>query len=195
MTQPDQGTTRSDPQSAAASAELADEELLDLLRRERADFLNYRRRIERERTADRDRSTDDVLERLIPVLVELDRAVAYIPGDLAVHPWVQGVGLSREKLAAAYRDLGVTRVGREGEPFDPERHEALSYDVREDVEEPTVSSVIVTGYQHGDRLLRPARVAVSGPAAVSPTPEDVAGTPEERPAGADATAEEGPTGG
>ena len=149
MTQPDQGTTRSDPQSAAASAELADEELLDLLRRERADFLNYRRRIERERTADRDRSTDDVLERLIPVLDELDRAVAYIPGDLAVHPWVQGVGLSREKLAAAYRDLGVTRVGREGEPFDPERHEALSYDVREDVEEPTVSSVIVTGYQHG----------------------------------------------
>lgn len=177
MHEPDKGHPQPEPQ-ATTDAEPADPAVVDLLRRERADFLNFRRRVEQERNQDRDRAKEDVLQRLLPVLDELDRAVGYIPGDLSTHPWVQGVGLSREKLSAAYRDLGVTRVGAEGDPFDPLRHEAVSYTRETDVPEPTVTEVIATGYLHGDRLLRPAQVAVSGPSP-SPSSEEGPEEPEE----------------
>jgi molecular chaperone GrpE len=153
-------------QQTSTTAELNDgaEDALDLLRRERADFLNYKRRVEREQAEDREWAAAEVLERLLPLLDDLDRALAQIPSELEAHPWAQGAALSRRKLTEALGDLGVERIGAEGEPFDPARHEAIFYDARPDATDRTVTAVTRAGYRRGERLLQPAQVAVVGPA-------------------------------
>ena len=188
MAQPDQRPSPIQPE-AAEPDDVDDDEILDLLRRERADFLNFRRRVELERHEDRDRAKEEVLQRFLPLLDELDRAVRFIPGGLVTDPWVQGVGLIREKLASAYQDLGVRRVGTEGEPFDPLRHEAVSYSAQRGVTEPTVSEVFSSGYERGDRLLRPAQVAVTGASGPPTSSDEGAGGRDERQPDADAGTE------
>jgi molecular chaperone GrpE len=138
-------------------------ETLDLLVRERAAFRNYRRRVEREREDDRDLARADLLRHLLPLLDELDRATVHRPPDLESHPWAEGVALIGRRLADLLRDLGVERIGIEGEPFDPHIHEAVFYDRQPDVSGQTVARVITAGYRQGDRLLRPASVTVVGP--------------------------------
>ena len=141
----------------------SDPETLDLLVRERAAFRNYRRRVERERADDRELAQADLLRHLLPLLDELDRATAHRPSDLASHPWAEGVVLIGRRLADLLRDLGVERIGVEGEPFDPHVHEAVFYDRHPNVSGQTVARVIKAGYRQGDRLLRPASVTVVGP--------------------------------
>ncbi len=145
-------------------AQMSPEELLERLRRERADFLNYKRRIERERAADVERARAEVVQRLLPVLDDLERALSQRPIDLERHPWGQGVGVIHRTLVDALRDLGVQRIGEEGEPFDPERHDALFYHQQADATDQLVANVIRAGYQLHDTLLRPAQVAVVGTA-------------------------------
>ena len=141
----------------------SDSETLDLLVRERAAFRNYRRRVEREREDDRELARADLLRGLLPLLDELDRATAHRPSDLASHPWAEGVVLIGRRLADLLRDLGVERIGVEGEPFNPHVHEAVFYDRHPDVSGQTVDRVVKAGYRQGDRLLRPASVTVVGP--------------------------------
>jgi molecular chaperone GrpE len=154
--------------SGAPPATDGEPELLALLRRERADFLNYRRRVERERAEQHQRARAEAALRLLPLLDELDRAMARVPDDLAAHPWAQGVGLSRQHLIDALTGLGIERVGEVGEPFDPTRHDALFYETRPDVADQRVGAVIRAGYRQGDRLVRPAQVSVVGPASAPP---------------------------
>src|SRR3954462_15610445 len=106
MAEPDR-QDRPDGQAATtAQPEPAADESLELLRRERADFLNYKRRVERERGEDRERGRLEVIQRLLPLLDDLDRALSQLPPDLETHPWARGVALSRQQLAQALRDLG-----------------------------------------------------------------------------------------
>jgi molecular chaperone GrpE len=153
----------SGPPDAAMSPPDRASEALDQLRRERADFLNYRRRVERDRTDDRLRERGDVLARLLPFLDDLDRAMAELPGGLERDPWVVGIALSRSELLAALRSIGVESFGSPGDPFDPALHDAEGFEVRPGVSEPTVAAISRSGYRLGDRVLRPARVAVAGP--------------------------------
>jgi molecular chaperone GrpE len=159
------------------------EVLLDQLRRERADFLNYKRRAERERAEADASARDEVLRSLIPVLDDLDRAFARIPPALERDPWAQGAALSRHRLLDALNRLGVERFGAEGETFDAARHEAQFYDERPDATDRRIGQVLQPGYRLGDRLLRPAQVSVVGPVenAAGPAPVDPdhgrAGTP------------------
>ena len=151
---------------ADARAPELDEErdrLLDQLRRERADFLNYRRRVDRDRLADRDRARGEVVTALVPLLDDLERAFARVPDALLDDPWVAGVALSRHRVADALHDAGVERIGEEGEPFDPALHEAVFHEGRPGVRDPVVAIVIRPGYRIGDQLLRPAQVSVLGP--------------------------------
>jgi molecular chaperone GrpE len=141
----------------------SDPETLDLLVHERAAFRNYRRRVQREREDDRELTRADLLRRLLPLLDELDRATAHQPLDLESHPWAEGVVLIGRRLADLLRDLGVERIGVEGEAFDPHIHEAVFYDRHPDVSGQIVARVIKAGYRQGDRLLRPASVTVVGP--------------------------------
>jgi molecular chaperone GrpE len=153
--------TAPEPQVAASPAP---DELLELLRRERADFLNYKRRLEGERATERERVRAEVVEQLLPLLDELDIAMAKLPEELRSHPWARGVALSRSRIIDTLRRMGVERVGQRDEPFDPTVHEALFFDPRPGATERRISEVIRPGYRLGGRLLRPAQVGVVGPA-------------------------------
>ena len=164
MAQPEPRGDRSDAlDDAYPEADVGLDEVLDQFRRERADFLNYKRRVERERASDRELAQGDLLRYLIPFLDDLDRALGLIPPELETHPWVRGTVLSRSHLQSAFDELGVERIGAEGEPFDPARHEALFMDTDPGATDQRIASVVRPGYRVGNRLVRPAQVGVVGP--------------------------------
>ncbi|MCX6022195.1 MAG: nucleotide exchange factor GrpE [Chloroflexi bacterium] len=151
------------PPSAATEAMISTNEALDLLQRERANFVNYKRRTEQERAEDRERAVAATLLPLLPLLDDLDRAIVQRPDALADDAWAQGVALIRNRLRETLGKLGVVALGAVGEPFDPTLHEALFFEVRAGGE-PVVAEVLCPGYRIGERLIRPAQVRVSGPA-------------------------------
>src|SRR4051812_45801267 len=102
----DQGSAATAPDGTAASTPGSGSvELLDQLRRERADFRNFKRRAEQDRAEDRTRERAVVLTSLLPVLDELDRALGQVPPRLAQDPWARGVALGRGGLAAGLEQL------------------------------------------------------------------------------------------
>jgi molecular chaperone GrpE len=141
------------------------EDLLDLLRRERADFRNYQRRVADERAADAEAVRGRVLEPIFPLLDDLERAFAEVPPDLEDHPWAKGVGMLRSRVESTLAGLGFEPVGTVGEPFDPARHEAVYHEPDPAADEQVVALVIRPGYRLSGRLLRPAAVVVRGPLA------------------------------
>jgi len=168
--EPQAAPARQTGEARAPDAEAA--QLLDLVRRERADFQNFRRRVAEERAEDERRTRADVVQRLLPLLDDLDRALAVIPERLADDPWARGVVLGRREIGEALGRLGVERIGDEGEPFDPARHDAIFFDTRPDATEPRVAQVIRPGYRIDGQLLQPAQVGVTGP----PGSADAGGT-------------------
>lgn len=131
---------------------------LDELQRLRADFVNYRNRMERERAGDRDATTAKVIGAMLPALDDLDLADKH--GDLAEGP----LAMVAQKLRASFAQLGVEKLGEIGEPFDIERHEAIAQLPNPEVTEMVVADVVQAGYRVGDRVLRAAKVAVFVPA-------------------------------
>ena len=164
MNELEQNTAATGPPKSEVGPKDSGEELLELLQRERASFLNYKRRVEQERTVDREDARGEVLLLLLPVLDELDRALAQRPKDLETHPWAEGVTLVYQRLMQALHDLGLERIGVEGEEFDPAHHEAVLYEGRPDATDRRVAALLRPGYRLGGRLLRPAQVSVVGPA-------------------------------
>jgi molecular chaperone GrpE len=145
------------------AAQPTTEDLLGLLRRERADFRNYQRRVAEERAADAESARGRVLEPIFPLLDDLRRAFAAVPPDLEDDPWAQGIALLRSRLEATLAGLGLEPVGTVGEPFDPARHEAVHLEPDPEADSQVVDLVIRPGYLLGGRLLRPAQVVVRGP--------------------------------
>jgi molecular chaperone GrpE len=162
------------PETADAAAPTADE-LLELLRQERADFRNYRRRVADERAADAEGARGRVLEPIFPLLDDLRRAFADVPPDLEDDPWAQGIAMLRSRLEASLAALGLEPIGTVGEPFDPARHEAVYHEPDPAADDQVVALVIRPGYRLGGRLLRPAEVVVRGPLG------GVAGPPQSEP--------------
>ena len=136
---------------------------LHQLRRERADFLNYKHRVDRDRAKDRERERMELLRQLVPAIDDLDRAMDHTPPELVAHPWAQGISLARERFLEALRHVGVERVGSAGERFDPSVHEAVMYQEQPGATDQHVNSVLRPGYRLGQQLLRPAQVVVAGP--------------------------------
>jgi molecular chaperone GrpE len=126
------------------------------LQRVTAEYANYRKRVDRDRGLAAEQTTGAVLAALLPVLDDLDRARDH--GDL-VGPF----GAVAEQLTATLTKLGLTPFGEKGDPFDPTRHEAVAHSTSPEVAEPTCIDVMRRGYLLGDRLLRPAMVAVADP--------------------------------
>jgi molecular chaperone GrpE len=141
------------------------EEYLDLLRRTQADFINYRRRTTQEQDENRASAQISVLQQILPVIDDLDRALAVVPPELANNPWVQGVVLASRRIDATLERLGVREVGKLGEQFDPRWMEALASESKPGVPEGTILTVARPGFALGDRLIRPAQVIVAGPSA------------------------------
>lgn len=130
-------------------------EIFQDLQRLQADFVNYKARVERDRGLERQIAVADTLRAFLPALDDLDRASVH--GDLQEGTPMAAVA---QKLRAAGEKLGLVAFGEKGELFDPEIHEALVKNVSETVSAPTIADVIERGYKLGDRLVRPAKVAV-----------------------------------
>jgi molecular chaperone GrpE len=137
------------------------------LKRVVAEYANYRRRVERDRTVAADQATAVLLGSLLPVLDDLDRAREH--GDL-VGPFASVA----DSLVAILTKAGLTPYGEPGDPFDPMHHEAVAHSLSGDVTEPTCVMVMRRGYRYGERMLRPAMVAVADP---DPDAEKPAGEP------------------
>jgi molecular chaperone GrpE len=137
-------------QSAAA-------ERLEDLQRLQAEFVNYRKRVDRDRSVARDQAVAGLLEALVPVLDDVDLARQH--GELAGTPFAAVA----EKLEATLTRFGWERFGEVGEPFDPQVHEALMHQHSDDVSEPSVSMVMQSGHRVAGRIVRAARVAVTSP--------------------------------
>jgi molecular chaperone GrpE len=139
---------------ALTRAELA-ERTADV-QRIQAEYANYRKRVERDRIAVREQALANVLAELLPVLDDIGRAREH--GELS-----GGFKSVAESLESAVTKLGLVSYGEKGEPFDPVIHEALIHSYSGEVTAPTCVQVLQPGYKIGDRILRPARVAVAEP--------------------------------
>ena len=140
------------------------EEYLDGLRRSQADFINYKRRSVQEQQDGRVAAEAAVIERLLPVLDDLGRALDSAPAEFADQPWVEGIFLVRRRLFNTLEQLGVRPVGRVGEAFDPNIHDALMTQSGSGSPMGTVVQVTRSGYALGERIIRPAQVIVAGAA-------------------------------
>ena len=156
------GVTPGGPDDGGLADQLA-ERTADL-QRVHAEYANYRKRVERDRLAVREQALANVLSSLLPVLDDIGRAREH--GDL--NGAFKSVGESLETMAAK---LGLESFGEPGEPFDPLVHEALMHSYSPDVTEPTAVQILQPGYKVGERIVRPARVAVAEPGD-EPAPDD-----------------------
>jgi molecular chaperone GrpE len=147
------------PDTALAAERLAD------LQRLQAEYVNYKRRVDRDRALVQERAVRDVLESLLPVLDDIHAAREH--GDLVGGPFAA----IADKLEGALGRYGLERFGAKGEAFDPMQHEALMHapwpdgdtDLPPDASSTTVVTVLQPGYRAGEQVLRPARVAVADP--------------------------------
>jgi molecular chaperone GrpE len=133
-------------------------ELLADLQRLQAEFVNYKNRVERDRDVSRNSAIAEVLRSLLPVLDDLGRAEAH--GDLEGSPFAAVA----TKLRNAGEKFGLKQFGEKGDKFDPELHNALVQTPSASVTDTRIADVVEYGFQVGDRLLRPAMVAVFIPA-------------------------------
>jgi molecular chaperone GrpE len=141
-------------------------ELKNSLARRQADFENYRKRVERERTETYNRVVADVAAKLLPVVDNLKRAleaeasVEAAESDEFRH-FLSGVDLISKQLAGVLEALGVKPIAAVGEQFDPHIHEAVVTEPTDDYAPDTVIQELVAGYRLGDKLIRPALVKVA----------------------------------
>ena len=142
-------------QAADFEAQLA-ERTADLQRLQ-AEYANYRKRVDRDRAAVREQAVAGTLAGLLPVLDAIDQAREH--GELS-----GGFKSVADSLQAALGRLGLVTYGEKGDPFDPKIHEALTHSYSSDVAEDTCVEILQPGYKVGERILRPARVAVAEPA-------------------------------
>ena len=149
------GRKQADTAQADTAARLA-ERTADLQRLQ-AEYANYRKRVDRDRAAVREQAVAATLSGLLPVLDAIDRAREH--GELS-----GGFKSVADSLSSALGKLGLVAYGDSGDRFDPTIHEALTYSYSPDVAEDTCVEILQSGYKVGDRILRPARVAVAAPA-------------------------------
>ena len=130
------------------------------LQRLQAEYVNYKKRVDRDREMHRDLAVANVVEVLLPVLDDIHLARQH--GDLEGGPFAA----IADKLDTTLTKIGVERYGQPGDPFDPNVHEALMHveaELAEGTEGPTVVQVLQPGYRMGPRIIRVARVAVADP--------------------------------
>lgn len=148
------GATGTGDEISSLKAQLS--ERLSDLQRLKAEYDNYRKRVERDRVAVREQALGQVLTELLPVLDDIGRAREHDE----LHGGFKSVA---ESLEAITGKLGLVKYGEKGEPFDPTVHEALMHSLSPEVTETSVVEVLQPGYRIGERILRPARVAVADP--------------------------------
>ena len=131
--------------------------LTDDLQRLQAEFANYRKRIERDRSLASDLAISSVLFEFLAILDDLDRAESH--GELS-----GGFKAIAEQITTTTAKLGLEKYGSSPQTFDPNIHEALLHETSDEVKETMVTKILQPGYKYKERVLRPARVVVTDPA-------------------------------
>lgn len=149
-----------EPQIAPSAEDQRAEELTNDLKRMAADFANYRKRNDAERTEFAKFAKADLIAKILDVLDGFDRALATIPEELKGTPWVEGMWLLERKLRGILETEGLKPVESIGAQFDPYQHEAVAH-VPSDQPEGTVIAEHQKAYRLHDKLIRPALVTVS----------------------------------
>jgi len=126
------------------------------LQRLQAEYANYRKRVERDRSLAHEMAIGAVLIELLALLDDVDRAEQH--GELT-----GGFKAVADQLNSIVSRIGLEKYGIEGEAFDPQIHEALMHETSADVAVPTASKILQPGYKFKERILRPARVSVTDP--------------------------------
>ena len=129
--------------------------------RARAEFSNYKKRIERERAALFQRAALDTLKALLPIIDDFDRAFESVPQALEEDPWIGGVSMIQRKFASLLEQFEVEAIDPTGELFDPNLHQAIGAEESDEVESGHVSATLQKGYRAGDTVLRLAMVKVA----------------------------------
>ena len=159
---------------AVAAAQAERDKLKEQLLRTLADFDNYRKRTTREKQDEYRRGKEDVLRELLPVFDNLERASSSMRPDADVAAIAKGVQMVLKLFEDTLGRIGAKRIAAVGSAFDPNVHEAIAQVESAEHAAGTVAQELVAGYQFGERLLRPAMVAVSkgAPAAPAEPPAD-----------------------
>jgi len=137
------------------------QEYLDGWQRARAEFANYKKRVERESRESHKRSAADIFCRYLGIIDDMELALRERPTDGDAAEWAEGIRIIYQKLLSLLKLEGVERIQAEGEIFDPNYHEALSHEESSEHGENQVIEVIRQGYILGERVLRPALVRVA----------------------------------
>ena len=136
-------------------------EYLDGWQRARAEFANYKKRIEREREDARSRITGEVIARYLGIVDDLSRALSEPVNGEDTQDWVAGIDLIYQKFIALLEAEGVEPIEPENVPFDPNYHEAISFEEDDQIKSSYVIDYTQRGYTLGERVLRPALVRVA----------------------------------
>lgn len=126
------------------------------LQRLQAEYANYRKRVDRDRVSTTEFAFASVLLEFLPILDDLDRAAEH--GEL-----IGGFKAVADRINATVEKLGLTKFAQAPVTFNPEIHEALMHETSKDVTEPTATKILQPGYKFKERVIRPARVAVTDP--------------------------------
>jgi molecular chaperone GrpE len=133
-------------------------ENLDGWQRAQAEFVNYKNRVQRDREVDYVSMKSDIIKKVLPVLDDLERALANRP---AGNSWADGMELIARKFQNVLEAEGIKRIEAAGQLFDPNLHEAISSEPNAEVESGHVIEVVQNGYMLGERVIRPAMVRVA----------------------------------
>jgi molecular chaperone GrpE len=145
------------------------------LQRLQAEYVNYKRRVDRDRELVRELAVANVLGQLLPVLDDIGRAREH-------EELTGGFKAVAESLERTVASLGLEQFGEIGDRFDPRVHEAMMHRHTDDVGEPVCEAVLQVGYRLGERIIRPARVAVAEPEDYRPEPVAAASDADGKPA-------------
>ena len=166
----DDNTTTQSPggggDTAASTADPSElqrqrDEYYDLLLRKSAEFDNYRKRIDRDRQAQSENAAASLVEELLPLMDDLERALKADAGAEGGEAYRRGVELIQQQLGEILRKRGVRPIDALGADFDPHYHQAVSYEPAEGRREGEIVEEFRRGYMLGDRLLRPSMVKVA----------------------------------
>jgi molecular chaperone GrpE len=134
---------------------------LDGWQRERAEFSNFKRRIEREQAQQHQVLTGEILKKYLVILDDLELALKNKPREGEGAAWAEGISLIARKLQSVVEAEKVERICENNVPFDPNLHEAISNEENPDFESGYIIEVVRQGYKLGERILRPAMVRVA----------------------------------
>ena len=129
--------------------------------RARAEFANYKKRVDRERSEIFQRASLDTLKALLPIIDDFDRAFENLPEDISEHAWIGGVSMIQRKFATILEAYAIEAIDPTGQAFDPMLHQAIGTEESDDIESGNVTATLQKGYRAGDAVLRLALVKVA----------------------------------